>query len=52
LDEEQQTYESLWDELGFEDYYSTQESIEVNTDAEEELINDEENDNPDICVTK
>jgi hypothetical protein len=52
LDEEEQTHESLWDEQSFEDYYSTQESVEVNTDSEEELINDEENDNPDIYVTR
>jgi hypothetical protein len=35
LDEEEQTYENLWEEQSFEDYYSTQESVEVNTDSEE-----------------
>jgi len=42
LDEEEQTYENLWEEQSFEDYYSTQARVEVDTDSEEELINDEE----------
>jgi hypothetical protein len=33
LDEEKQTYESQWDEQSFEDYYSSHESEEVNTDS-------------------
>jgi hypothetical protein len=35
-----------------EDYYSSQESEEVNTDSEGEMANDEGNDNPDIYVTR
>ena len=37
LDEEEQTYENLWDEQSFEDYCSSQENEEVNTDSEGEL---------------
>jgi hypothetical protein len=39
-------------EQSFEDYYSSQESEEVNKDSEEEFINDEGNHNPDIYVTR
>ena len=52
LDKEEQTYENLWGEQSFEDYYSTHESVEVNTDSEEELIYNEGDDNPDIYVTR
>jgi hypothetical protein len=52
LDEEEQTYENLWEEKSFEDNYSMQESVEPNTDSEEEPINVEVDDNPDINVTR
>jgi hypothetical protein len=52
LDEEEQTYENLWEEQSFEDYYSTQARVEVDTDSEEELINNEGDDDPDIYVTR
>jgi hypothetical protein len=52
LDEEEQIYENLWEEQSYEDYYSTQESIELNTDSEEESLINEVNDNPDIYVTR
>jgi len=52
LDDEEQTYENLWDEQSFEDYYSSQENEEVNTDSEEEIVNDEEDDNPKIYITR
>jgi hypothetical protein len=52
LNEEERTYENLRDEQSFGDYYSPQESEEVNTDSEGEVANDEGNDNPDIYVTR
>jgi len=52
LDEKEQTYKNSWDEQSYEDYYSSQEGEEVNTDSEEEVVNDEEDDNPDIYVTR
>jgi hypothetical protein len=52
LDEEEQTYEDLWEEQSFEDYYSMKESVELNTDSEQESVNNEVDDNPDIYVTR
>jgi hypothetical protein len=52
LDEEEQIYENLWEEQSYEDYYSTQESVELNTDSEEESLINEVDDNPDIYVTR
>ncbi len=34
LDEEEQTDQGTWDELSFEDYYSSQETEEQDTDSE------------------
>jgi len=52
LDEEEQIYENLWEEQSYEDYYSMQESVELNTDSEEESLYNELDDNPDIYVTR
>jgi hypothetical protein len=52
LDEEEQIYENLWEEQSYEDYYSMQESVELNTDSEEESLYNEVDDNPDIYVTR
>jgi hypothetical protein len=52
LDEEEQTYQDTWDEQSLKEYYSSQESEEVNTDSEGEVERDEGNDNPDIYVLR
>jgi hypothetical protein len=52
LDKEEQTSENSWDEQSFEDYYSSQESEEVDSDTEERLVIDKGDDNPEIYVTR
>jgi hypothetical protein len=52
LDEKEHIYVNLWEEQSYEDYYSTQESVELNTDSEEESLINELDDNQNIYVTR
>jgi len=52
LNEEEQVSQDTWDEQSFEDYYSSQETEEENTDSEGELERDDGNESPQIYVTR
>ncbi len=44
--------EDQWDDQSFEEYYSSQESEEVSTITEEEFMEKNDEDNPDIYITR
>jgi len=52
LDEEEQVSQDTWDEQSFEDYYSSQETEEENTESEGEMERDDGNEDPEIFVTR
>jgi hypothetical protein len=52
LSEDEQMREEQWEEQSLEEYYLSQESEEVNTDSEEENMEENNEDNPDIYITR
>ncbi|MFN9903603.1 MAG: hypothetical protein ACK55Z_33475, partial [bacterium] len=50
--EEEQVNQDTWDEQSFEDYYSSQETEEENTDSEGEMVKDDGNGYSEIYVTR
>ncbi len=48
----EQTNQNHWEEQSTEDYYSSQENEEVIIDSEGEVMDNEEEDNPDLYVTR
>jgi hypothetical protein len=52
LSEDEQMREDQWDDQSFEEYYSSQESEEVSTITEEEFMEKNDEDNPDIYITR
>jgi hypothetical protein len=52
LQEDEQIEESQWDEQSIEDYFSSAENEAVISDSEGEVMEIEEEDNPNIYVTR
>ena len=48
----EQTNQNHWEEQSTEDYYSSQENVEIITDSEGEVMDSEEGNNPNIYVTR